>query len=197
MNIGLLLAECCCGFLFLVILFVPLERTFSARQGQKIFRPDWLLDFWFFVGQKLLWTGLVLGLLHFASGYLQQAVPASFRAFVTSQPWWLQAIEVVVLSDFVIYWGHRLQHRVEFLGRFHCAHTTHEHMDWLAAHREHPHDTVFTVGLINLPVFLLGFPTHTIVGLIAFRGLWAIFIHSNVRLPIGPIRMLIGAPELH
>jgi len=31
----------------------------------------------------------------------------------------------------------------------------------------------------------------------AFRGLWAIFIHANVRLPIGPLRMLIGAPELH
>ncbi len=36
-----------------------------------------------------------------------------------------------------------------------------------------------------------------IAGLIAFRGLWAIYIHSNVRLPIGPLRMLIGAPELH
>ena len=34
-------------------------------------------------------------------------------------------------------------------------------------------------------------------GFLAFRGLWAIFIHSNVRLPIGPLRMIIGAPELH
>src|SRR5262249_28586395 len=34
-------------------------------------------------------------------------------------------------------------------------------------------------------------------GFIAFRGLWAIYIHSNVRLSIGPLRMLIGAPELH
>ena len=27
--------------------------------------------------------------------------------------------------------------------------------------------------------------------------MWAIYIHSNVRLPIGPLRVLIGAPELH
>ena len=33
--------------------------------------------------------------------------------------------------------------------------------------------------------------------MIAFRGIWAIYIHSNVRLPIGPLRVLIGAPELH
>jgi sterol desaturase/sphingolipid hydroxylase (fatty acid hydroxylase superfamily) len=30
-----------------------------------------------------------------------------------------------------------------------------------------------------------------------FRALWAIFIHSNVRLPLGPLRLLLGAPELH
>jgi sterol desaturase/sphingolipid hydroxylase (fatty acid hydroxylase superfamily) len=30
-----------------------------------------------------------------------------------------------------------------------------------------------------------------------FRGVWAVFIHSNVRLPIGPLRVLLGAPELH
>jgi sterol desaturase/sphingolipid hydroxylase (fatty acid hydroxylase superfamily) len=38
---------------------------------------------------------------------------------------------------------------------------------------------------------------ETIAGLIAFRGVWAIYIHSNVRLPIGPLRPLLGAPELH
>ena len=53
------------------------------------------------------------------------------------------------------------------------------------------------MGLINLPAFLLGFPLETLAGLIAFRGIWAIYIHSNVRLPLGPLRVLIGAPELH
>ena len=51
--------------------------------------------------------------------------------------------------------------------------------------------------MINLPAFVLGFPLETLAGFIAFRGIWAIYIHSNVRLPIGRLRMLIGAPELH
>lgn len=50
--------------------------------------------------------------------------------------------------------------------------------------------------LINLPI-LLGFNAETLVGLIAFRGIWALYIHSNVRLPLGPLKMLIGAPQLH
>jgi sterol desaturase/sphingolipid hydroxylase (fatty acid hydroxylase superfamily) len=155
------------------------------------------LDGCFFVGQYLLWSGLVVGLLHHFSDYLSQIIPAAFQATIKSQPFLLQAFEVLMFSDFLIYWGHRLQHQVDFLWRFHKVHHSVEHMDWLAAHREHPVDSLYTIGLINLPAFIMGFPLESIAGVIAFRGIWAIYIHSNVRLPLGPLRMLIGAPELH
>jgi len=185
------------SFVFLLLVFRPLEMVFPAKRGQRFFRPAWFTDLWFFLGQYLLWSALVALVLAQFNDWLNTVMPFSFRRSVAAQPWWLQAIEVVVLSDFLIYWGHRLQHRVGFLWRFHAVHHTAEHLDWLAAHREHPLDTIYTVGLINLPAFLLGFPLETIAGFIAFRGIWAIYIHSNVRLPIGPLRWFIGAPELH
>lgn len=185
------------SFLFLCLVFRPLEWAFPAKRGQRFFRPEWWTDLCFFLGQYLIWNGIVVWILTRFGGGVQEVVPSSFRGAVAGQPWWLQAIEVVVLSDFLVYWGHRLQHRNAFLWRFHSVHHTAEHLDWLAAHREHPIDTVYTMGLINLPLFLMGFPGETLAGLIAFRGVWAIYIHSNVRLPIGPVRMLIGAPELH
>jgi sterol desaturase/sphingolipid hydroxylase (fatty acid hydroxylase superfamily) len=184
------------SFLFLGVLFFPLEKIFPARQ-QRFFRPDWWTDLAFFLGQYLLWGGAVLGVLQLCRGWLDAVMPVAFRVDVRSQPWWLQALEVVFLSDLFVYWGHRLQHRVSFLWRFHSIHHSAEHLDWLAAHREHPLDTVYTMGLINLPAFLMGFPLETLAGFLAFRGLWAIYIHSNVRLPIGPLRWLVGAPELH
>ncbi|MCH2046478.1 MAG: sterol desaturase family protein, partial [Saprospiraceae bacterium] len=143
------------------------------------------------------WGWVVLWILSSFSFWLEDIIPLSFREQVANQPWWLQAIEVILLSDLLIYWGHRLQHRVDFLWRFHKVHHSAEHLDWLAAHREHPLDSIYTIGLINLPAFILGFPLELLAGFIAFRGIWAIYIHSNVRLPLGPIRMLIGAPELH
>src|SRR5262245_9563670 len=197
MNLYALVLSAGVSFCFLVLVFRPLEMVFPAKRGQRFFRPAWFLDLSFFLGQYLLWSGLVALVLSYFSQWLDGIVPFSFRHRVAAQPWWLQAIEVVVLSDFLIYWGHRLQHRVGFLWRFHAVHHTAEHLDWLAAHREHPLDTIYTVGLINLPAFLLGFPLETIAGFIAFRGIWAIYIHSNVRLPIGPLRWFIGAPELH
>lgn len=124
-------------------------------------------------------------------------MPHEFRAAVASQPFALHVLEVILLSDFCVYWGHRLQHRWSFLWRFHSVHHSAEHLDWLAAHREHPLDTVYTLTLINLPAFVLGFPLESLAGFIAFRGVWAIYIHSNVRLPLGPLRSILGAPELH
>lgn len=185
------------AFVFLAAVFRPLEALFPARAAQPFFRPSWRLDLCFFLGQYLLWNGLVVGLMLQARQGLDGVMPEGFRASVAAQPWWLQMMEVLLLSDLLIYWGHRLQHRVGFLWRFHKVHHSAEHLDWLAAHREHPLDSIYTVGLINLPAFALGFPLATLAGLIAFRGLWAIYIHSNVRLPLGPLRALIGAPELH
>ena len=185
------------SLLFFILVFRPLEVVFPAKPGQRFFRPAWFTDLCFFLGQYFVWGGLVLWILSHFSAWLDIIVSQSFRHAVASQPWWLQAIEVVVLSDFITYWGHRLQHRVGFLWRFHSIHHSAPHMDWLAAHREHPLDTIYTVGLVNLPAFILGFPIETLSGFIAFRGLWAIYIHSNVRLPTGALRILLGAPELH
>lgn len=196
MTIALSILSTGISFLVLVLIFRPLERCFPAKE-QAFFRPAWLTDLAFMLGQYLFWTGMVFATLAFLGNHLTAFIPDGFHAAVREQPWWAQALEVIVLSDVLIYWGHRLQHRIGFLWRFHAVHHSAEHLDWLAAHREHPLDTLYTVGLINLPAFLLGFPLETLAGLVAFRGLWAIYIHSNVNLPLGPLRMLIGAPELH
>ncbi len=184
------------SIVFLALVFSPLEKAFPAKK-QKFFRPEWWTDLFFLLGQYLLWAGLVFEILFHFRDWIDTWMPTGFRASVASQPWWAQAIEVIILSDFLVYWGHRLQHRVGFLWRFHSIHHSSEHLDWLAAHREHPVDTIYTVGLVNLPAFILGFPLHTLAGFIAFRGIWAIYIHSNVRLPFKPAQWLIGAPELH
>jgi sterol desaturase/sphingolipid hydroxylase (fatty acid hydroxylase superfamily) len=196
MTIFLLGLSAGLSFCFLALVFWPLEKVFPART-QPLFRPRWWTDLAFFLGQYLVWGGAVLAVLYFFKAQIDAWMPGEFREAVRSQPWWLQAIEVIVVSDLFIYWGHRLQHRVDFLWRFHSIHHSAEHLDWVAAHREHPLDTVYTMTLINLPAFLLGFPLETLAGLLAFRGVWAIYIHANVRLPIGPLRWFIGAPELH
>lgn len=191
------LAYAAFNIVFLFVVFRPLEACFPAKPSQRFLRPKLFLDFCFYWGQFLLWNGFVFWCLFAFKDSLDWVVPRSFRDGVVAQPWWLQAVEVVVLSDFCVYWGHRLQHNVAFLWRFHAVHHSSEHLDWLAASREHPLDTVYTVSIINFPMFALGFPVATITLLILFRGVWAVFIHSNVRIPLGPLGVLLGSPALH
>ena len=90
--------------LSIIALFVAygsLERLFWAKD-QPVFRPAWFLDLCFLLGQYLVWSGLVLWvLLHFQE-QLNCIVSPTFRAGVTSQPWWLQAVEMVVISSTVL-----------------------------------------------------------------------------------------------
>jgi len=185
------------SFLLLFAIFRPLELAFPAKKGQRFFRPQWWTDFCFMAGQYLFFNGAVFWILSRAEPWVRAATPRAWRDAVGGWSWWAQALLVVLLGDLLIYWGHRLQHRVGFLWRFHCIHHSSEHLDWLAAHREHPLDALYTIFLVNLPIFALGFPIASLAFFAAFRGLWAIFIHANVRLPLGPLRMLIGSPELH
>src|SRR5687767_10413837 len=93
------------AFLFLTVVFRPLEVLFPARAAQPFFRPSWRLDLCFFLGQYLLWNGLVVGALIHGRHWLDGVVPHGFRAAVAAQPWWLQALEVILLSDLLVYWG--------------------------------------------------------------------------------------------
>lgn len=182
---------------FLALVFIPIEKAFPAKPNQKIFRPKWFLDLCYFIGQYLLWSGLVLYVLNYFGFWLDSHISVPFRTALSEQPIWLQAIEVLVLSDLLIYWGHRLQHKNDFLWRFHKVHHTSETLDWLAAHREHPIDSIYTVGIINIPALILGFNLESLAVIVAFRGIWAIYIHSNVRFNIGVFKKIIGSPDLH
>lgn len=177
----------------LVAIFVPLERLFPART-QAIFRPRWQLDAAFFLGQYLLWNLLSIQLLRIVSGTLSGAAPPLGGTALGSA---IRLLVAVLLGDVLVYFFHRLCHASSFLFRFHGIHHSSEHLDWLAAHREHPVDGILTQLCQNLPAMLIGVYPDGLAALSLFRGLWAIFIHSNARLPLGPLKWMLGAPELH
>src|SRR4051812_26874249 len=91
------------SLLALFLMFRPLEIVFAARE-QKLFRPGWFTDLCFLLGQYLLWSGLVLWLLLKFGHWIDGIVPRRLAAVAAGQALWVQAIEVVLLSDLLIYW---------------------------------------------------------------------------------------------
>lgn len=184
------------SFASLALVFGLLERAFPARRGQAFLRPLFFTDACFFAGQYLAFSGLTTALLAALESMLA-ARGLSVAGVFAGTPLWLRVVLALAAGDLAVYWFHRACHRFEWLWRFHAVHHSAVHLDWLAAHREHPLDGIATQLCLNLPGILLGLPFEALGALIVLRGTWAIFIHSNVRLPLGPLRYLLGAPELH
>jgi sterol desaturase/sphingolipid hydroxylase (fatty acid hydroxylase superfamily) len=191
------LAATLASALFLGAVFVPLERAFAARAARGLRDPTLHLDVLFFVGQYALWNGLTFSLLAWAQqAFARTPLGAAWPRFA-ALPFAVQVVAAVLLGDVTVYFFHRACHRFDFLWRFHAVHHSAEHLDWLAAHREHPLDGLLTALASNLPAFLLGFRPQAIAPFLIFRGLWAALVHANVRLPLGPLKWLLGSPQLH
>ena len=173
------------------------EWAYPNRAAQRRLRPQLATDLAFYFGQHMLWLGIELAILVLVAQGFAHVTPPAWRAAFASQPWPVQAIEIVVVGDIVTYWYHRASHSISWLWTFHRVHHSSLTLDWLAAHREHPVDGALTQIAMNLPALVFAVDITGLAWLVTFRGIWAAFIHSNVRLPLGPLRVLVGAPELH
>jgi sterol desaturase/sphingolipid hydroxylase (fatty acid hydroxylase superfamily) len=184
------------GFALVAAIFVPLERTFTARR-QGHLREGAGLDLQYFALQYLVMTGALLAFNRWLQSVVGPLAPAAIAGAVHALPLAVQAVLALVAGDVLLYWAHRACHRVPLLWRFHAVHHSVTRLDWLAAHREHPLDGLYSQLWLNLPAIILGVDLAALGPVLVLRGLWAIFVHSNVRVALGPFGVLFGDPALH
>lgn len=116
----------------------------------------------------------------------------------------LPSIVVIVLSlillDILIYWQHRLFHRVPILWRLHRVHHADAHIDTSTGLRFHPLEIVLSILIKLIAVIVLGVPAIAVLIFeIALNGL-ALFNHANIRLPPAiekPARLILMTQILH
>jgi sterol desaturase/sphingolipid hydroxylase (fatty acid hydroxylase superfamily) len=182
---------------FTCIVFLPLERLFALRREQKIFRRYWANDLVFFILNGLLikvGLGAVFALTILAA---PQAVPSSVQSWISGLPYWVQILAVLLIADLGVYWTHRMFHAIPWLWRFHEIHHSIEELDWLATVRAHPVDQIVTKGVSLIPIVALGF-SDLAIGIWALLYQWqSVFVHSNLRIKFGPLRLFLASPEFH
>ena len=177
--------------------FLPLEHAAAAHaQRRRRFATD--LAFATF-GQVLVRLGLVLvvgGVLARLDG---AALDRPLLAGDRRSPRALRRRHMVGLLLFELggYAYHRLAHAVPALWRLHEIHHSSETMDWLASFRQHPLEILLVTLAQNAPLVLLGVPLGAHATVLVALKLATVFVHSNVRVPLGPLRFLIATPRFH
>jgi sterol desaturase/sphingolipid hydroxylase (fatty acid hydroxylase superfamily) len=184
------------GLVLLAVIFIPLERLF-ALHPRRVLRRGWRTDVvHFLVNGAAVRIGMVVSAVVFGL-VLRAFVPVPLRHAVAASPSWVQVTAGFAIATVGGYVGHRASHEVPLLWRFHRVHHSVRELDWLAATHGHPLDEVFTRSVAVLPLYALGFGRVSLGAFVVVLALQAVFIHSNVRMGLGPLRWVIGTPQFH
>jgi sterol desaturase/sphingolipid hydroxylase (fatty acid hydroxylase superfamily) len=185
------------NLLVFAIVFVPVERAFPLKPAQRVLRAGWTTDLaYFFVNHVGVQVLTFLSLWPATAIAALPALEGAARA-VSSQPVWLQVIELMVAADLVQYGVHRAFHRVPALWRFHAIHHSIREMDWLAGSRLHLVDVVLTRALVVLPAFALGFSEPALYLWLVIIGMQAVINHLNLRFRLRWLEHLVVTPRFH
>jgi sterol desaturase/sphingolipid hydroxylase (fatty acid hydroxylase superfamily) len=184
------------GTFILAALFYILEKLFPEQAAQPAIRKGTRVDaiYWFFdffVSRRLATAASILLLI------AAVALRMPRLTLLAHQPLWLQAIEAMLVAEFCGYWSHRLMHEIPLLWRLHKVHHSSEHLDWLAAARFHPLESVWNKLIALLPLFLLGFSPKITVFFGPLIAIYPIFLHSNVRWSYGRLGYMFSSPAFH
>jgi len=173
-------------FFTVLVIMVILERCFPARQfpnkQQSPTEKNRLIGNFGLIIISGLCARLILplGLAGFAL-YCSEQQWGLFNQ--VSLPNWLIITLSFLLLDILIYWQHRLFHKVPLLWRLHQVHHADPHIDSSSGLRFHPLEIIASIAIKAIAIFILGVPaTAVILFEILLNGL-ALFNHANISLP--------------
>jgi sterol desaturase/sphingolipid hydroxylase (fatty acid hydroxylase superfamily) len=168
-----------------------------AAQRQRFWRRDMTTDLAYWFLGPLAYGYVALVAHTYAVDYAHLDRIASVVATrLTSTPILIQVAIILLLTDLLQYWGHRLFHQHP-LWRFHIIHHAPTRVDWLTATRIHPVNFILYSTLINLLISLVGFSPEAFFVLVPFNTIFGFLVHANLNWTFGPFRYVIASPVFH
>ncbi|HXI72679.1 MAG TPA: sterol desaturase family protein [Verrucomicrobiae bacterium] len=183
--------------LFTGFLFIPLERIFSHRDEQPVFREEWREDLFYYLVSSLMVQVLTFLTFAPAKSILALATLTDVRAWVGSLPFVVQLVAIMFLTDLVQYWVHRAFHRIPWLWKFHAVHHSARSMDWMAGARMHFLEILALRSTTVIPMFVLGFSVGAMNTYILVVYLYSTFVHANLNWRFPLTEKLLVTPRFH
>ncbi|WP_315753435.1 MULTISPECIES: sterol desaturase family protein [unclassified Bradyrhizobium] len=191
--------------LVLAVVFSVLSHFWACNPGKPWWQKRELVTdvvYWFFVPvfARVLRIGfLVLG----ASVLFKIRDADELIAFyenghgpLAQLPEWLQGVLFLVLSDFMLYWTHRLFHGGEFW-KYHAVHHSSEDLEWISAARFHPINLFLGTIAVDVILLMAGISPNVMIWVGPFTTFHSAFVHANLNWTLGPLKYVLATPVFH
>jgi sterol desaturase/sphingolipid hydroxylase (fatty acid hydroxylase superfamily) len=183
-------------FAIAMVVFGPLHWLFRA-QTQPFWRSDFKTDlaYWFLSPFFCGYIAFIARAYTVDHTHIDHVIADATRS-LASLPIPVQCLIILIATDLIQYWGHRLFH-LHPLWRFHCIHHAPTTVDWLTGARFHPINFILYASLINMLVAFAAFTPTAFFALVPFNILFNLLVHANLNWTFGPFRYVLASPVFH
>jgi len=169
-------------FIAVLAIMMIWEGVMPNRLSPVSKKKRWLSNF------SMVVLGAVVARLMIPTGLAAIAIYAQNNQIGLWSHWsvslWVSVPISVLFFDCLIYWQHRLFHRVPMFWRIHRVHHVDPHLDASTGLRFHPIEIALSLVVKIAAVLFLGAPVLAILIFEVLLNATSIFNHSNIKLPI-------------
>jgi sterol desaturase/sphingolipid hydroxylase (fatty acid hydroxylase superfamily) len=189
----------------LALVFSVLSHVWACNPGTPWWRKRELatdICYWFFVpvitrvvriGLLVLGAGVVFN-IHGADELI--AFYDNGHGPLSELPLWAQGLLFLILSDFMLYWSHRMFHGGGFW-KYHAIHHSSEDLDWISAARFHPVNLFLGTVVVDVILLMAGISPNVMIWVGPFTTFHSAFVHANLNWTLGPLKYVIATPVFH
>lgn len=185
-------------FVSMLLIIMLCERLWPRRQPTQSLVNRWSINLGLVTLNSILQRLLLVNIVY------QSAVMAEQAQWGLLHQWagleWVDILLTLLCLDLVIYWQHRIFHRIPSLWQLHQVHHTDLDFDATTAVRFHPVEIGLSLLVKVVGVWLLGAHPLTVIGFEIILNASAIFNHGNFRIPQSVdrrLRWFLVTPDMH
>lgn len=109
---------------------------------------------------------------------------------------WQQGVFYLLVSDFALYWTHRLFHRGAWW-KYHAVHHAPKDLEWISASRFHPVNLALGTIAVDVSLLVLGVSPEIFIVMGPFNTIASCLVHANLNWTFGPLRYVLASPVFH
>jgi sterol desaturase/sphingolipid hydroxylase (fatty acid hydroxylase superfamily) len=171
------------------------KRKLGPRYGSKSVRVDGFYGLLEALHVIQLAVILPVGLL--ITRGLQTWAPWLEVRALADLPAWIQLMILFVVTDFCVYWWHRLQHENKVVWQFHKTHHSQVHLNVLTTFRATVMDRIVALAILAVPAAIMRVDVAMPLAVAAVLQFHQLIIHSDSGWSFGPLDRVIVSPSFH